>query len=112
MNTTTATSIRNRITAAATVAVGAGAIAIGALTFSAPAFAAGTIQQTCEQSPGLYAAGATLGVYSTQKRGVDRDQICKLYDPSTKLLGVYTKTDYGYYKLTSPVTPPPVLSAR
>ena len=52
MNATT--SIRNRITAAATVAVGAGAIAIGALAFSAPASAA-TIQQVCEQSPGLYA---------------------------------------------------------
>ena len=111
MNTTTAASIRNRITAAATVAVGAGAIAIGALALSAPASAA-TIQQTCEQNPGMYADGATRGVYSTQKRGVDRDQICKLYDPAGQLRGTYIKTDYGYYKMVTPVTPPPVLSAR
>jgi hypothetical protein len=111
MNSITTTSIRNRITAAATVAVGAGAIAIGAMALSAPA-SASTIQQVCEQSPGLYATGATVGVYSTQKRGVDRDQICKLYGPNAKLLGVYTKTDYGYYKMVTPVSPPPVLSAR
>ena len=106
------TSIRNRITAAATVAVGAGAIAIGALALSAPASAAVTIQQTCEQSPGLYVNGATRGVYSTQKRGVDRDQICKLYNPAAQLVGIHTKTDYGFYKMVTPVTPPPVLSAR
>ena len=108
---TTATNLRNRITAAATVAVGAGAIAIGALAFSAPASAAATIQQACEQSPGQYADGATLGVYSTQKRGIDRDQICKLYDPSNRLLGTYIKTDYGFYKVVSPVTPPPLSSS-
>src|SRR5215216_141096 len=105
----TITTVRNRITAAATRAVGAGAIAIGALALSAPASAA-TLQQTCVEHPNLYAAGATLGVYSTQKRGFDRDQICKVYDPA-KLLGVYTTTDYGYYKMATPV-PPPVLSSR
>jgi hypothetical protein len=106
----TITTVRNRITAAATVAVGAGAIAIGAMALSAPASAA-TLQQTCVEQPNLYAAGATLGVYSTQKRGFDRDQICKVYDPSAKLLGVYTTADYGYYKMATPV-PPPVLSSR
>ena len=93
-------------------AVGASAIAVGALAMSAPASAAASIQQTCEQQPGLYADGAVLGVYSTQKRGFDRDQICKVYDASHKLLGTYTATDYGYYRLVRPVTPPPVLSQR
>jgi hypothetical protein len=107
----TFTAYRNRITAAATVAVGAGVIAIGALALSAPASAVTSIQPTCVEHPNLYADGATLGVYSTQKRGFDRDQICKVYDPSAKLLGVYTTTDYGYYKMATPV-PPPVLSSR
>jgi hypothetical protein len=99
-----------RITAAATAAVGAGAI-IGALALSAPASAkplhtATSIQPTCEQHPDLYASGATLGVYSTQRRGADRDQICKVYDPTHKLLGTYTATDYGYYTVYAPGVPP------
>jgi hypothetical protein len=93
-------------------AVGASAIAVGALAMSAPASAASNVQPTCEQHPELYATGAVLGVYSTQKRGLDRDQICKVYDANRKLLGTYTATDYGYYRLAQPVTPPPVLSQR
>ena len=108
----TITTVRNRITAAATVAVGAGAIAIGALALSAPASAVTSIQPTCVEHPNLYADGATLGVYSTQKRGFDRDQICKVYDASSTLLGVYTTTDYGFYKLAPKATTPPVLSTR
>ena len=92
-------------------AIGASAIAVGALATSTPASAA-SIQQTCEQQPGLYADGAVLGVYSTKKRGLDRDQICKVYDANHKLLGTYTATDYGYYRLARPVTPPRVLSQR
>jgi hypothetical protein len=93
-------------------AVGASAIAVGALAMSAPASAANNVQPTCEQHPELYSTGAVLGVYSTQKRGIDRDQICKVYDANHKLLGTYTATDYGYYRLAQPVTPPPVLSQR
>ena len=93
-------------------AVGASAIAVGALAMSAPANAANTIQATCEQQPGLYADGAVLGVYSTKKRGFDRDQICKLYDASNKHLGTYYATDYGYYRLVTKVTPPPAQSPR
>jgi hypothetical protein len=92
-------------------AVGASAIAVGALALSAPANAASSIQPTCEQHPDLYATGAVLGVYSTQKRGFDRDQICKVYDASHKLLGTYTATDYGYYRLIQSVTVAPVLSS-
>jgi hypothetical protein len=108
----TITTVRNRITVATTVAFGAGAIAIGALALSASASAATSIQPTCVDHPNLYAEGATLAVYSTQKRGFDSDQICKVYDPGNTLLGVYTTTDYGYYKLATPVPQPPVLSTR
>jgi hypothetical protein len=93
-------------------AVGASAIAVGVLATSAPANAANNVQPTCEQHPELYATGAVLGVYSTQKRGVDRDQICKVYDANHKLLGTYTATDYGYYRLAQPNHPVPVLSER
>ena len=107
---------RNRITAAATAAIGAGAIAVGALALSAPASAkplnsAASIQPTCEQHPNLYADGATVGVYSTQRYGNDREQTCKVYDPTHKLLGTYHTTDYGYYTLyAQPI--PPVVSSR
>jgi hypothetical protein len=93
--------------------VGASAIAVGALALGAPANAAANIQPTCEQQPGLYAAGAVLGVYSTQRRGFDRDQICKVYDAGHKLLLTYTATDYGYYRVVQQAPVPPVLiSAR
>ena len=69
-----------------------------------------TIQPTCEQHPGLYTTGAVLGVYSTQRRGIDRDEIRKAYDANHELLGTYTKTDYGYYRLDGPVASRPVLS--
>ena len=105
------TTFRTTFHRVAATAVGASAIAVGAFATSAPASAA-SIQQTCVQQPGLYADGAVLGVYSTQKRGFDRDQICKVYDASHELLGTYTATDYGYYRLAQPVTPPPVLSVR
>jgi hypothetical protein len=97
--------------------IGAGAVAVGALTLSAPALAAPnhavtSIQPTCEQHPELYASGAVLGVYSTQRRGIDRDQICKAYDAGHKLLGVYTVTDYGYYQLRVAPLPTQVLEQR
>ena len=91
--------------------VATGAIAVGALALGAPANAAANIQPTCEQQPGLYAAGAVLGVYSTQRRGFDRDQICKVYDASHKLLLTYNATDYGYYRVVQPLPAPPVLSS-
>ena len=92
-------------------AVGASAIAVGALVLGAPANAATNIQPTCEQHPELYATGAVLGVYSTQRRGFDRDQICKVYDASHKLLLTYNATDYGYYRVVQPLPAPPVLSS-
>jgi hypothetical protein len=96
------TTLRNLTTAA----LGATAVAIGTLAMSAPATAATNMQPTCVQHPELYAAGATLGVYSTQRRGVDRDQICKVYDANHQLLGTTTATDYGYYRfMQQPVTP-------
>jgi hypothetical protein len=107
MNRNIATTLRTIVTAG----VGAAAIAAGALTLSAPASAATSIQQTCEQHPGSYAAGAVKGVYSTVKRGWDRDQICKVYDANGKLLGTTTVTDYYFYRLAGPIAQPPVKSA-
>lgn len=94
-------------------ALGASAIAVGALAMSAPAGAV-TFEQACKESPGLYASGAETGVYSTVRRGVDRDQICKLYGPSGNHLGTSIVTDYGFYKAVPsvPKVSPPVLSPR
>lgn len=100
------TTLRNIVTAT----IAGSAIAFGALGFSAPASAA-SIQQTCEQNPGAYATGAVRGVYSVQKRGFDRDQICKVYGAAGNLLGTYTKTDYGFYKVPGQVKPPPLKSS-
>ncbi len=93
-------------------AIGASAIAVGALAMSAPASAANSIQASCEQNPGSYAAGAVLGVYHTQRRGADRDQICSLYDPNHKLLAEYTVTDYNFYRLRVQPVPPSQLSLQ
>ncbi|HYO01469.1 MAG TPA: hypothetical protein VET27_06090 [Mycobacterium sp.] len=94
-------------------ALGASAIAVGALAMSSPAGAV-TFEQSCKDSPGLYATGAESGVYSTVRRGVDRDQICKLYGRSGNHLGTSIVTDYGFYKAPSipKVAPAPVLSPR
>jgi hypothetical protein len=92
-NTTPA--VWRRITA---TAIGAGAIAVGAMAMSAPANAA-TFQQTCINNPGAYGAGAVRGVYSTQKVGLDRYEICKVYDANNKLLGTMNVPNYGYYNL-------------
>lgn len=99
----------------AATALASGALAVGALAMSAPAMSkplhnATSIQPTCEQQPGLYAAGAVKGVYSTARRGNDRDQICKVYDANNKHLGTSYTTDYNYYQFDPQQTAPPVKS--
>jgi hypothetical protein len=94
-----------------TVALGAGAVAIGALAMGAPANA-DSFQHSCETNPGAYAAGAVRGVFSTQKQGWDLDQICKVYDKSGKLLGTMHQPIYGYYRFAQAPGTPPVLSNR
>jgi hypothetical protein len=91
-------------TALATTAklvLGAGAIAIGTLTLTSQAANAETFQQSCETNAGAYADGASIGVYGTARRGLDRDEICKVYRYdrgfAPQLLGTTTRTDYGYY---------------
>jgi hypothetical protein len=84
-----------RITA---TVIGAGAIAAGAMALSAPANAE-TFEHSCTTNPGSYAAGATIGAFHTERRGMDRDQICKVYNADYKLLGTMTHTDYGYYNV-------------
>ncbi|HYO05331.1 MAG TPA: hypothetical protein VET27_27185 [Mycobacterium sp.] len=92
-----------------TVALGAGAVVIGALAMGAPANA-GTFQRTCETNPGAYATGAVRGVFSTQKQGWDLDQICKVYDTYGKLLGTTHQPIYGYFRYAQAPVTPPVLS--
>ena len=91
--------------------IGASAIAVAALAVSAPANAE-TFQHSCETSPASYVPVAVLGVYSTQRRGIDRNELCDLYDASHEHLGTYTKQDYGYYRLGAPIMPPLLLSDR
>lgn len=97
-------TLRTSLTAAALAA-----LAVGAVLGSAPASAA-SLQETCIEHPEAYAPFAVTGVYSTQKRGLHRDRICKVYDSAPKLQGVITETDYYFYRLTPSVSPPPVRS--
>jgi hypothetical protein len=95
MTSNTTPALWRRITVSA---VGAGAIAIGAMAMSAPANAE-TFEHSCTTNPGAYATGATIGAYHIERRGVDRDQVCKVYTAAYKLLGTTTHTDYGWYSV-------------
>ena len=104
----------NRLTAAT---LGAAAITAGALAVSAPAISkplpvVTSMQQTCEQRPELYATGAVRGVFSTQRQGDDRVQICKTYDAAGKHLGTNYAHDYGYYTFRVESVPNAPLSPR
>ncbi|MBI3224386.1 MAG: hypothetical protein HYZ39_04930 [Mycolicibacterium cosmeticum] len=103
--------IRTVAASALTAGALAGALAMSTAAEAKPLHTATSIQPTCEQHPELYATGAVRGVYSTARRGNDRDQICKVYDAANKLLGTYNTTDYGYYTLQAPQVPP-VASSR
>lgn len=96
----------------AATALAAGAMAVGALALTAPVAQAQSFAQSCVTNPGAYASGAVKGVYHTERRGNDRDQICKVYDAANKLLGTTTKTDYNYYVKHVEVLPVPPLSAQ
>ena len=93
MSSNTTPALWRRITA---TAIGASAIAVGAMALSAPANAE-TFEHSCTTNPGAYAANAVSGVFHTERRGVDRDQICQVYDTAHKLMGTMIHTDYGYY---------------
>jgi hypothetical protein len=97
-----------------TTALGAGAIAVGALAMGAPAANALTFEQSCTTQPGAYARGAVLGVYSTARRGNDRDEICKVYDVNSALLGTTYQTNYNFFgKPAGPTqVAPPAQSPR
>ncbi|MGK2854582.1 MAG: hypothetical protein ACSLE3_10875 [Microbacteriaceae bacterium] len=107
--TTTNSALRHRLIGAATLALGAGAVTIGALAGTPAAVASpmpvtATMEQSCVNTPGAYATGAVRGVYYTVRHGDDREQICKVYASTGKLLGTASKTDWGYY-LTRPAAP-------
>jgi len=73
-------------------------VLIGAVAF-APGAQAETFEHSCTTNPGAYAANAVIGAFHTERRGVDRDQVCKVYTANYKLLGTTIHTDYGYYNL-------------
>ena len=100
------TTIANRIAAATTIAIGSAAVAFGAAAVMAPIASAATFQEICINDPASYGTGATRGVYTTEKRGIDRYEICKVYTAANALAGTVTVPNYGYYKLAVPVTPP------
>ena len=103
-NDITRITARRRLVTSAKIALAAGAIAAagaGALALS-PAAQADTIEQSCHNNPGAYAAGGVRGVYHEQRVGNDREEICQVYDANGKLLTEYTKPDYGYYNSPSP----------
>ncbi|WP_204164936.1 hypothetical protein [Rhodococcus oxybenzonivorans] len=82
-----------------------------AAVFPPPAAQAATFQETCVAHPGAYASGAVLGVHATKKVGNNREESCKVYDASNKLLGTTYRTTYGFYG-TPPQVNPPAQSAR
>jgi hypothetical protein len=89
--------------ATAKVALAAGAIALGAMTFAATAHAA-SFQQSCITNPGACAAGAVRGVYNTERHGADRYEICSVYDANNKLLGLANVPNYAFYNRV--ISPP------
>ena len=95
MASNTTPALWRRITA---TAVGAGAIAVVAMTMSAPANAE-TFEHSCTTNLGAYATNAVIGAYHIERRGADRDQVCKVYTAAYKLLGTTTHTDYGWYNV-------------
>jgi hypothetical protein len=101
MTSNTTPALWRRITA---TAIGASAIAVGAMAL-APGAQADTFQHHCTTAPQDYATGAVLGVYSTQKVGVDRYEICKMYDANNKLLGTMNVPNYGYYNRKAQLPP-------
>ncbi|MHA3023826.1 hypothetical protein ACXPWS_26590 [Mycobacterium sp. BMJ-28] len=86
-----------RLRQLAATAVAAGAMAAGALALTAPAAQADTFQHHCTTAPQDYATGAVTGVYSTERVGQDRYEVCKVYDSSGKLLGTTNVPNYGFY---------------
>lgn len=101
-------TITHRVAAAATIVLGSAALAVGAAATTAPVAAAATFQETCINSPGLYGIGAVRVVYSTEKRGLDRYEVCKVYTAANVLAGTTYVPNYGYYNFAVPVTPPPL----
>ena len=67
-------------------ALGAGTIAVAALALSAPAQAT-SFHDLCLLSPENYGDGAVRGVFSVEKHGVERWEVCRVYDDKDYLRG-------------------------
>ena len=84
------TSRFSRLTA---TALGAAAIAVGALATGAPAHAA-SFHELCLHSPENYGDGAVRGVFSVEKHGVERWEVCRVYDDKDYLRGTAIEVVY------------------
>jgi hypothetical protein len=62
-------------------------------------------QALCRSEAIFYPRILARGVYSTQKVGLDRYAICKVYDASNKLLGTMNVPNYGYYSRKARLPP-------
>jgi hypothetical protein len=62
-------------------------------------------QALCRSEAIVYPRILARGVYSSQKVGLDRYEICKVYDASNKLLGTMNVSNYGYYSRKARLPP-------
>ena len=81
------TTLFARVTASG---VGAGTIVVAALALSAPAQAT-SFHDLCLLSPENYGDGAVRGVFSTEKRGSEVFEVCRVYDEKDYLRGTQTE---------------------
>ena len=89
-------------------ALGAGAVAVAVLTLSAPAQAT-SFHDLCLRSPENYGDGAVRGVFSTEKHGLERWEVCRVYDEKDYLRGTHHEVVYRF-DVARPLAPTAVLS--
>jgi len=89
-------------------ALGAGTIAVAALALSAPAQAT-SFHDLCLLSPENYGDGAVRGVFSVEKHGVERWEVCRVYDEKDYLRGTHHEVVYRF-DFARPLAPKAVLS--
>lgn len=109
MTKNTAPTLWRRITA---IAIGAGAITVGAVALHTPLANAATVKEVCQTNPRAYDDGATRGVFYTTRSGNDLVENCKLYGANGKLRGTYSAYVYGYFNKPGAPLPGPLPAQR
>ena len=100
-------SLRHRITAASITALGAGAIAFGAMVLTAPAADAKTFKQSCIEDPHLYHSEGVRGQHSVEYLGASLHEVCRVYNAAFNLV---ITADQPFRK-ANPKQPDPVPTA-